>query len=70
MNKKISIAYFYIRLSNGSIIKIFGYDEKADYIFRNIGIGQFLTIEGNIRQRNGLLEIEIERINKMVHFMK
>ena len=45
-SKNISIAYFDLQLSNGSIIKVKGYDEMADYCYRNLRKGKFVMVEG------------------------
>ena len=64
MSNSTSIAYFYIQLSNGSIIKTFGYDEIADYIYRTIKKEDTIIINGEMRNENNILEIEIKEIKK------
>ena len=44
MEKRISISYFCLKLNDDNIIKIFGYDENADYIYRNIKSGETVII--------------------------
>ena len=50
-SKNISIAYFDLQLSNGSIIKVKGYDEMADYCYRKLIKGEFIFIEGFINNK-------------------
>ena len=45
-SNNISIAYFDLQLSNGSIIKVKGYDEMADYCYRKLRKGKFIWGEG------------------------
>ena len=45
-------------------IKIFGYDEKADFIYKNIKKGDILTIDGKLRTTEENIEIEVNRIEK------
>ena len=56
-SKNKSIAYFDIELLNKSIIRVKAYDEKADYVYRNLKIGQIIIIEGKIRD-DGVIECE------------
>lgn len=68
MDSKISISYFWIQLNNSNnIVKIFGYDENADYIYRCVKKGETLIIDGQIRCENKNIEIEANRIEKMVN---
>lgn len=60
MKRNISIAYFYIELRNKSIIKVFAYDDIADYIYQNLSINQEVIIEGKIRIQDSLIEIEMK----------
>ena len=48
-SKNKSIAYFDIELLNKSIIQVKAYNEKADFVYRNLKIGQTIIIEGKIR---------------------
>ena len=45
-SKNISIAYFNLQLSNGSIIKIIGYNENADYCYSNLRKNNYIFVEG------------------------
>ena len=60
-SKDISIARFNIKLSNGSIIKVKGYNEIADYCYRNLKEGDRVGIEGTL---NSKIEIVLEEIKK------
>ena len=64
-SKRISIAYFNMELINKSNIKVFAYDEKADYIYRRLRVGDSICIEGEIRILNYNLEIEARKIYKI-----
>ena len=66
MNKKTSISYFWIKLVDKTIIKVFGYDEQADYIYRKLKQGQNVIVEGKIRIENKNIEIEMETIEKII----
>lgn len=66
MDKRTSISYFWMRLIDKTVIKVFGYDEQADYIYRNIEQGQNAIIEGKIRIENNNIEIEMDRIEKII----
>ena len=65
MKCNISIAYFYIKLKNGSVLKIYGYDDMADYIYRNIISGKIVTIEGELREEKRNIEVRINEIEKL-----
>ena len=64
MSNRISISYFYVELNDYSIIKVFGYDETADYIYKNIKKGDILIILGELRNNNNNIEIEIKEIKR------
>ena len=49
-SKNKSIAYFDLELLNKSIVKVKGYNDKADYIYRKLKKGQNVIIEGKIRE--------------------
>lgn len=59
-SKDISIAIFNIQLLNGSIIKVKGYNEIADYCYTNLEENMIVSIEGYIDNKS---EIIIENIN-------
>ena len=62
--KRISISYFWLQINEINKIKIFGYDEKADFIYKNIKKGDILTIDGKLRTTEENIEIEANRIEK------
>ncbi len=62
--KRISISYFWLQINEINKIKIFGYDEKADFIYKNIKKGDILTIDGKLRTTEENIEIEVNRIEK------
>ena len=50
-SKNITIAIFNIELLNGTIIKVKGYNEIADYCYSNLNKGNVIFIEGYINKR-------------------
>ena len=65
MSKKTSIAFFWAELSNKSIVKVYGFDDVADDIFKNINENDVLLIDGVLRCVNNTLEIEIVELLKL-----
>lgn len=59
-SKDISIAVFYIQLLNGSIIKVKGYNEIADYCYSNLEQEMIIQIQGTINQKMEIIIEEIE----------
>lgn len=63
LNKKNkSIAYFDFMLSNRSIIKVKAFDEKADYIYKKLKIGDYMIIKGRLSNDGCLEYIYSEKI--------
>jgi len=62
-SKNISIAIFYIQLLNGSIIKVKGYNEIADYCYRNLKQCMDIQIQGNINNKYDIILEDIEILN-------
>ena len=60
-SKNTSIAMFDVELLNGSIIKVKGYNEIADYCYSKLDKNQTVAIEGRINSKS---EIIIEEIYK------
>lgn len=58
-SKKISVAKTKLGLENGSCLKIKGFDEMADWMYRNIGQGDIAICSGKIDSN---LDVEIEWI--------
>ena len=54
--KNKSIAYFDMKLTNKSIVRVKAYNARADYIYRNYKMNQFIVIKGKIRN-DGMIEI-------------
>ena len=48
MENKISIAKCKMELTNGSIVEIYGYDEIADFMYRNLQIGYSVICDGDL----------------------
>ena len=46
--KHTSIAKCKIKLQNDSIVEIYGYDNIADFMYRNLKDGKFIMVEGKI----------------------
>ena len=55
---KTSIAKTKVELLNKSIIEIYGYDEIADYMYRNIEKNNVIAVEGKMRSD----KVEVEWI--------
>ena len=57
MEHKTSIAKCEIELANGSIVEIYGYDEIADFMYRNLKNNVNIYIQGRL-DSNGKVEIQ------------
>ena len=57
--KHTSIASSMIELKNGSIVKIYGYDEVADFMYKNLYEADLVLIEGKINSNMSILVLEI-----------
>ena len=57
--KHTSIASSMIELKNGSIVKIYGYDEVADLMYKNLYEADLVLIEGKINSNMSILVLEI-----------
>lgn len=62
VKKYYSIAIFQIELNNKSIVTVKGYNEIADYCYRNLKIGDNIYIQGRL---NNMMEIEADFIEKI-----
>lgn len=63
-DKRISVAYTTIMLLNKSKVKIKGYTEKADEMYRKLRFGDVIVAEGKL---NTKMEVEIEKITIIPH---
>ena len=54
--KHNSIAKIELKLQDGQIIQLHAYNEIADYAFRNIQKGEYITVQGKVK--NGYVEIK------------
>ena len=61
--KNISIVRFYIKLLDGNIIKVKGYDKIADYCYSKLKYGDIVKIEGSL---NSKMVVILRKINKQV----
>lgn len=60
---KTSISVYKIQLNNKSIVTVKGYNEIADYCYRNLKIGDnIFYIQGRL---NNMMEIEADFIEKI-----
>ena len=59
---KTSIIVYKIQLNNKSIVTVKGYNEIADYCYRNLKIGDNIYIQGRL---NNMMEIEADFIEKI-----
>ena len=53
----ISICYFDLLLSNGSIIKVVAYNEIADFCYRNLNKNDCVNIEGYLCNKNKSIKV-------------
>ena len=58
-NKHTSIAKSKLKLMNNSIVEIYGYDEMADYMYRNLKKEMYIIAEGEIDSN---MKIRVHRI--------
>ena len=56
-----SIAKCNIKLFNNSITKIYGYDEIADFMYRNLACNDCILIEGKLDSN---MEVKIELLRR------
>ena len=59
---KTSISVYKIQLNNKSIVIVKGYNEIANYCYRNLKIGDNIYIQGRL---NNMMEIEADFIEKI-----
>ena len=59
---KTSISVYKIQLNNKSIVTVKGYNEIADYCYRNLKIGDNIYIQGRL---NNMMDIEADFIEKI-----
>ncbi len=57
-----------MQLLDETIVNFVGYDEMADYIYRNEF--EYIYISGSLIELNNLFYIEIEEIKKVIEFDK
>lgn len=58
----ISVAKFDLKLSNNSIIKVYSFNEDADFCYRALKIGDYVYIEGRINTEHHLISEQIYKI--------
>ena len=54
--KHISISKIELKLQDGQIVQLHAYNEMADYVFRNIQKGEYITVQGEVKK--GYIEIK------------
>ena len=54
--KHISITKIELELQDGQVIQLHAYNEMADYVFRNINQGDYITVQGKVK--NTYVEIK------------
>lgn len=63
-NTPISIAQSKVELDNKSIIDVIGYNEKADWMYRNLTINEVIYIEGKlINNKEDYTNLKIQVMN-------
>lgn len=58
IKNKTSIVKFKMELENGSMVKVYGYDEIADFIYKKLQKNNSVLIEGSL-DSNGDIECKI-----------
>jgi len=61
-SKYISIAAFYIKLLNGSVVKVQGYNEIADYCYSILKEDMNIQLQGYINNKGVIILEDIEII--------
>ena len=69
-SKEISIVMFDIELLNGSIVKVKGYNEIADYCYSNLKKEMTILIEGSVDYNMTIILEEIEIIDKKKNYLE
>ena len=54
-----------IKLIDANEVQIVAYDEKADYMLRNIFEGDVILIQGKLKSENNILIIEVKYVEKI-----
>lgn len=62
----ISISSFTLKIVDNNFLQIIGYDDIADYVYRNVHSDENLLIEGHLHSINNNLLIEIVSIEKVL----
>ena len=47
--KHTSIAKIELELQDGQVIQLHAYNEMADYVFKNINQGDYITVQGRVK---------------------
>ena len=63
-SKNKSIVEFEIETLDSNIVKIYGYNEIADYCYRKLSIYDNILIEGIVCQN---VKVEIKQITKLIN---
>ena len=63
-SKDISIAIFNIELLNGSVIKVKGYNEIADYCYSTLKQGMNIQLQGYINNKCEIILDDIEILDE------
>lgn len=62
--KPISIATFYLKLLNNTIIKIYTFDENADFCYRKLRKNQYVFLEGKLNSEYNVIVENIYKVCK------
>jgi len=60
-SKDISIARFSIELENKSVVVVKGYNEIADYCYKNLITGSIVVIQGSLNSNKEIIIIDINK---------
>lgn len=64
-SKSISIATSKIQLIDENQVEIYGLDEKADYMYKNLNKNDIILVSGSIVNERKRNKIKIEEITKL-----
>lgn len=60
-SKDSSIARFSIELENKSVVVVKGYNEIADYCYKNLITGSIVVIQGSLNSNKEIIIIDINK---------
>lgn len=64
--KNMSISTFLLKTKKDNIIQVYGYDDNADFLYRNIIKGDNVLITGYLSSGNHNILVNISKIKKII----